>query len=261
MSHHSPISLFARVLGSEGNPPLIILHGLLGTSDNWQTLGKRFAESHEVHLLDQRNHGRSEHTAEHNYEAMANDLLHYINNAGLEEIDLLGHSMGAKTALTFADQHPDRIHSLVIADMAARAYSPHHQLIFEALAEAPITTAESRSEIEEFLLRKLDDASMVSFLMKNLKRSRSSGFQWRPNILVLKGALDSIVERVPLEINTTPTLVIYGGDSNYVSSDDVDEFEEQCMQLEIHRIEGAGHWLHASHPEEFYTAVNTFLDR
>lgn len=261
MSHRSPISLFARVLGSERNPPLIILHGLLGTSDNWQTLGKRFADSHHVHLLDQRNHGRSDHTAEHNYAAMADDLLHYMDTVGLDKIALLGHSMGAKTALTFADQHPDRIHALVIADMAARAYSPHHQAIFEALGEAPVATAESRFEIEQFLLGKLNEASMVSFLMKNLKRSRSSGFQWRPNISVLHSALDSIVARVPLEINTTPTLVIYGGESNYVSSDDVDEFEDRCMQLEIHRIDGAGHWLHASHPEEFYAVVNAFLAR
>jgi pimeloyl-ACP methyl ester carboxylesterase len=225
------LELFSRELGEDNAPDLVILHGLLGTSDNWQTLGKRFAEIHRVHLIDQRNHGRSPHHPVHSYEAMAEDLLHYLDERHIQRASIIGHSMGGKTALVFAHRHPDRVHKLVVADMAARAYAPHHGSIFDALQSAPIDSAESRSVVETHLKNRLDDAGVVAFL----------------------------VDEVPLSMNTLPTLAIYGSKSNYVDASDLDQFQSACMQFQSHEIEGAGHWLHASHPEEFFEEVADFL--
>ena len=255
------LSLFSRQLGIESEKTLIILHGLLGTSDNWQSLGKEFAATHRVHLIDQRNHGKSPHDPIHHYPAMASDLALYFEEHGIERATLLGHSMGGKTALTFAHDHPELIEGLVIADMSARAYAPHHGPIFDALLDAPMPSADSRSAIESFLMHRLNDPGMVAFLMKNVRREKTGGYTWRPNVPVLAAAMAEVVGEVPLETNTLPTLVIYGGQSDYVNESDLAYFDARCMQLETHCIEGAGHWLHASHPEEFYSTVSDFLAR
>ena len=253
------LELFSRELGEENAPDLVILHGLLGTSDNWQTLGKRFAQTHRVHLIDQRNHGRSPHHSVHSYEAMAEDVLHYLDERNIQHTSIIGHSMGGKTALVFAHRYPDRVHKLIIADMAARAYAPHHAPIFDALLSAPIGEAESRSVVEAHLTNQLDDAGVVAFLMKNLRREKSGGFTWRPNLAVLAPAIGAVVDEVPLGLNTLPTLAIYGGKSTYVNADDLDQFQSACMQFQSHEIEDAGHWLHASHPDEFFEEVEDFL--
>jgi pimeloyl-ACP methyl ester carboxylesterase len=253
------LELFSRELGEENAPDLVILHGLLGTSDNWQTLGKRFAKTHRVHLIDQRNHGRSPHHPKHSYEVMAEDVLHYLDEHNIQRASIIGHSMGGKTALVFAHRYPDRVQKLVIADMAARAYAPHHGPIFDALLSAPIDGAESRSVVENHLMARLDDVGVVAFLMKNLRREKSGGFTWRPNLAVLAPAIEEVVDEVPLGMNTLPTLAIYGGKSNYVNADDLDQFQSACMQFQSHEIEDAGHWLHASHPEEFFEEVEDFL--
>ncbi|HBP45526.1 MAG TPA: alpha/beta hydrolase [Flavobacteriales bacterium] len=253
------LKLFSRELGAESAQNLVILHGLLGTSDNWLTLGKRFAETHRVHLIDQRNHGKSPHHIEHNYEAMADDLMHYLNERNIQSASIIGHSMGGKTALMFADRHPTRINKLIIADMAARAYTPQHAAIFDTLLSAPIAAAQSRSDVSAHLMNRLNDAGMVAFLMKNLRRNKSGGFSWRPNIPVLAKVIGVIVEEVPLNLNTLPTLAIYGGESNYVNADDLQRYKLTCMRFQSHVIEKAGHWLHASHPEEFFKQIDAFL--
>ena len=256
----NPVPLFSRTLGDEEAPALVILHGLLGTSDNWQTLGKQFSATHRVHLVDQRNHGRSPHSEVHDYRAMAEDLVHYLDGQGIQRASIIGHSMGGKTALMFGHHHPDRVDKLVIADMAARLYPPHHGPIFDALLSAPIEDADGRSTIESHLMDRLEDAGIVGFLMKNLRREKSGGFTWRPNLPVLASALSDVIDSVPLAMNTLPTLAIYGGKSNYVNAADLEQFQDACMQFQSHEIEGAGHWLHASHPGEFFEEVDAFLN-
>lgn len=254
-----PVSLYSRHLGHPDGKPLIILHGLLGTADNWHTLGKAYGESHQVWLVDQRNHGRSPHHSSHDYTDLASDLLQFLDDRGLFQVNILGHSMGGKTALMFAHLHPERVDRLIIADIAARSYKPHHQPIFDAIQTAPIEGASSRSSIEAHLSKNLKDPAMVGFLMKNLRRDRDQGLIWRPNISALNSSVSAVVKDVPLETNTIPTLLIYGGKSDYVSPSDQEQFESQCLVLETHCIEEAGHWLHASHPEEFFDVTIKFL--
>jgi len=254
-----PVALHARVLGPENAPHLIVLHGLLGTSDNWQTLARIWAERFRVWLPDARNHGRSPHHPEHSYPAMAADLLAFMDAHHIPKATLLGHSMGGKTALAFALAHPDRVERLIVADMAARAYPIHHDHILDALREAPAATAKERSEIEDFLLARLADPTVVAFLMKGLSRRAEGGFVWKSNLPVLQAHLAEIVAGIPLSFNTLPTLLIYGGQSTYVGPDDVKDFEHHFMQLETHCIQRAGHWLHAEFPEEFASTVSAFL--
>ena len=239
------LNLFSRILG-EGTEHLIILHGLLGSADNWQTLGKRYAEEFTVHLVDARNHGRSPHADDHSYELMAEDLLNYFETNDITKANLLGHSMGGKTVMTFAEKHPERVSKLIIADIAPKAYTPHHIPIFEALLATNPSKAMSREEVQYRLESKLGhESNLVPFLMKGLYRIKEGGYNWRFNIETLFNTLGTVTEEVQISINTIPTLFIRGLNSNYVSDEELERIEDFYMQLETGDIEDAGHWLHA----------------
>ncbi len=255
-----PIPLFHRSLGQPGNPVLIILHGLLGSSDNWQTLGKRYAETHDVRLLDARNHGRSPHDSVHSYPAMVEDVIAFMDEQGIERASILGHSMGGKTALLLGLTHPERVERLVIADMAARAYAVHHQPIFDALQSVDLAQVADRAEVEAAVSARLGDPAIVGFLMKGLRRLKAGGYAWRANLPVLEAALADIVGAVELSVNTLPMLAIYGTRSHYVSEADLAAYDAAFLQFESHAIEGAGHWLHAEQPDEFFEVTSDFLN-
>jgi esterase len=230
---NKPVTLHRRIVGSPDAPNLIILHGLLGSADNWLTLAKRYSEKFQVHLVDARNHGRSPKSESHSYPAMAEDLLGYLNEHEIEKTALIGHSMGGKTAMTFAEKHPEKVTKLIIADIAPRAYPPHHGHIFEALK---MTTPENATS-----------------------REKSGGFSWRFNVDVLSNAIHRITEKIDLTINTLPTLFIYGRKSEYVSQNDISEVEELYLQIETVCLENSGHWLHAQEPELFFEITGEFL--
>ena len=253
------VPMHTRVLGPEGAPDLIVLHGLLGTSDNWQTLARGWSNDFRVWLPDARNHGRSPHHPDHSYAAMAADLGAFLDAHGIERASLLGHSMGGKTVLQYALHHPHRVNRLVVADMAARAYPVHHDHILDTLLEAPVAAAAERTEVEAFIADRLGDPVVVAFLMKGLSRNPEGGFSWRANLPVLRAHLADIVAGIQLSINTLPTLLIYGGKSDYVGPDDLAAFDAQFMQLSTHCIAQAGHWLHAECPDEFARVVGDFL--
>ena len=253
------LNLFSRILG-EGSEHLIILHGLLGSADNWQTLGKRYAEDFTVHLVDARNHGRSPHSKEHSYDLMAEDLLEYLNSNGISKAHLMGHSMGGKTVMAFAEQHPEKVAKLIVADIAPKAYTPHHGPIFDALLRTNPATANSREEVQSFLDSKLgNEPTLVPFLMKGLYRVKEGGYSWRFNVEALSTTLGSVTEEINVSLNTIPTLFIRGLNSNYVSDEELERIEELYMQLETADIEDVGHWLHAQKPEEFYDFTIDFL--
>ena len=253
------MKLFSRTLG-EGSEHLIILHGLLGSADNWQTLGKRYAEEFTVHLVDARNHGRSPHSDEHSYELMAEDLLQYLDSNGISKALLLGHSMGGKTAMTFSEKHPERVLKLIVADIAPKAYTPHHGPIFKALNGTNPASAESRNEVQSHLESELvNEPILVPFLMNGLYRIKDGGYSWRFNVGTLSEALGCVTEEIKISVNTIPTLFIRGLNSNYVNDEELERLEEFYMQLDTADIEDAGHWLHAEKPEEFFEITRAFL--
>lgn len=260
---HEPLPLFVRELGAPDAPVLVILHGLLGTGDNWQTLAKSYAQTHRVLLVDARNHGRSPHDPVHTYAAMAEDVRGLLDAHGIQKAALLGHSMGGKTVLEFARRHPDRCEQLIIADMAARAYPIHHDAIFQALRSAPLGADVGREDVTAHLLAALGDRAIVAFLMKGLRRGKPGEavpWSWRPNLPVLHAALPEVVRAVGLEMSTLPTLAVYGGNSSYVGASDLAQFEDQFLQFEAHCIPDVGHWLHAEAPDAFLEVTRDFLD-
>ncbi len=239
--------------------PLIILHGLFGSSDNWQTLGRQFAEDYEVFLLDQRNHGQSPHDSEHDYEHMSDDLLEFIYDHQLTGANLLGHSMGGKTVMHLAQQHPELLHKIVVADMGVKAYPPHHEIVLETLASLKLTEIKSRKEADAIAAEKVHSPTIRQFLLKNLYWKTKGSLAWRLNLEVIIKTIDNLGISLAGS-SDTEALFIYGGASDYILDDDKLNILTQFPQAEFYCLDEAGHWLHAEKPLEFYTAVMDFLD-
>lgn len=168
------IDLHFRKAGT-GSTSLCILHGLFGSADNWQSLGKDFADNYTVYFIDQRNHGRSEHQLIHTYEGMAEDLERLMDHENIEKAHVLGHSMGGKTAMRFAQMFESRVDKLVVADMGVKEYQPHHQLILQALNSFDPEKIDSRSVAEDHIREYVEEEGVVQFLLKNLYRIKPSG--------------------------------------------------------------------------------------
>ena len=158
--------LNSKILG-EGKP-LLILHGYFGMSDNWKTLGIKFAANHQVHLIDQRNHGRSFHTDTFNYEVLVEDLYNYIQEHKLENCYLIGHSMGGKTAMLFAVTYPELIDKLIIVDISPREYKPHHNEILTGLNSIDFSIQNTRKLVDKKLSILIPELGVRQFLLKNV---------------------------------------------------------------------------------------------
>lgn len=242
--------------------PLIILHGLLGSLDNWQTMAKKLSEKFTVYIIDQRNHGKSPHTDEFNYELLSNDLLEFFEEHQIEKAHLLGHSMGGKTVMKFALQHPDKVAKLIVADIAPVAYEDKHNLVFTALFAADVKNAASREEIEEKLRSKLDnDETTVQFLMKGLNRDVSGKhFEWKFNLESLNKHYPDISAAITsLKPFTGETLFIKGEKTPYINSENYSSINHLFTNNQLTEIKGAGHWVHAERSTEFLAAVSEFL--
>lgn len=253
-------TLHSQILG-EGKP-FVILHGFLGMSDNWKTLGMRFSEiGYEVHLLDQRNHGRSFHSDEFSYEVMVEDLRNYCQEHNLENIVLLGHSMGGKTAMLFAVTYPEMVSKLIVADISPKAYPPHHQYILKALSSMDLSAIQKRSDAEEMISKYVDDEGIRLFLLKNLYRKNQKEFGLRLNLPVLREKIDEV--GIALPENTMyngDTLFLSGETSGYIEPMDEVLIQKHFPKAEIKTVSKAGHWLHAENPDQFYDYCVRFLD-
>jgi len=242
--------------------PLIILHGFLGMGDNWKSLANKFSEFYEVHLVDQRNHGRSFHDDEFSYEDMVNDLLNYIDHHGLERVNLLGHSMGGKTAMLFAVEHPEKINKLIVADIGPKFYPPHHQLILDALKEVDFEKITSRNEVDEILKKSIPETGIRQFLLKNVYRENRDKLAYRFNLEVLEENYDEIgVSLPPRSLFEGPVLFLKGALSGYITDRDEDLIFAHFPDSSIISIANAGHWLHAENPTDFYNNVASFLKK
>lgn len=240
--------------------PLLILHGLLGSLDNWSTLGKSFAEQFQVYIIDQRDHGKSPHSDELSYPNMVADLKEFMDDHQIESCYLLGHSMGGKTVMNFAVQFPHMVEKLIVVDIAPRSYPVHHHQILEGLSAVNFDQVTSRNEVEEVLTPYIPEFTVRQFLMKNLFWVEKGKLAWRFNLPVIKKDIEKI--SLGLEADayfTNPTLFIDGENSNYIEEEDVDMIDEIFPRNQIETFENCGHWVHAEAPEEFYQTVVDFL--
>ncbi len=239
---------------------LIILHGLFGTLDNWMTLAKALSEHYTVYLVDQRNHGLSPHSDTFNYDAMADDLVEFIKTHHIDQPSIIGHSMGGKTAMTFALQHPDMWDHLVVVDIAPKAYPVHHQQIIDALKSLPVASITSRNEADEMLARDITDFGQRQFLLKNLQRKKEGGFEWKMNLEVIEKNIDEIGKGVENPLTTAKKVMfVRGGNSHYVKDDDYILINQLFPNARIETIQEAGHWVHAEKPDELLALLQDFL--
>lgn len=251
--------LHSQILGS--GKPFVILHGFLGMSDNWKTLGTRWSEDgYEVHLLDQRNHGRSFQSDEFSYKVMAEDLKNYCDKHNLKEIILLGHSMGGKVAMQFAVTYPEMVSKLIVADIGPKGYPPHHQDILKALSQLDFSKIKSRGEAEDNLSEYIKDDGTKLFLLKNLYRKNKDELGLRINLPVLSKKIGEVGAALPENtVFKGDTLFLGGEKSGYIEPMDELLIKKHFPKATIGTISNAGHWLHAENPDEFYDNVMNFL--
>lgn len=248
-----------REIGS--GQPLIILHGLFGSSDNWQTQAKKFAVYFRVILVDLRNHGHSNWDPDTSYHAMASDIIELIHALNLEKIILVGHSMGGKVAMLTTQLNPKLIDKLIVVDMGIKGYPPHHQHILEGIHAVKLDGVSSRSEADFELSKYIESEGVKQFLLKNLYWKEKGQLAWRMNVAVLEASMDQILEPIPETEVFTPTLFIIGELSNYILDEDISEIENLFPDSQYITISQAGHWVHAEKPDEFVDAVLGFCLR
>ena len=255
------MKLHARFLGDKSaGKALVILHGLLGSSDNWFTLGKQFAENYYVCLIDQRNHGLSPWHQTWNYEVMADDLHEFVAEHALEQPIIIGHSMGGKTAMLYAGKYPHMLARLVVVDIAPRYYPPHHQAILEGLNAIDLPTLASRQAADQQLAQFVSQFDTRQFLLKNLYRKEDNSFAWRMNLPVITQNIEEVGQTFPTDLHYEgKTLFMRGGKSDYITENDVQNLATHFPQAELVTIPDAGHWIHAEQPQKFLAAVNQFL--
>ncbi|MEL1243744.1 alpha/beta fold hydrolase [Flavobacterium sp. DGU11] len=252
--------LHSRIEG-EGKP-LLIIHGFLGTSDNWKTLsGQYAADGFRVHALDMRNHGKSFHSDEFTYDAMVQDVLDYCDGHDLNKPDIIGHSMGGKVTMFFAVKYPERVNRIVIADIGPKYYRPHHQDILAGLNAVDFSAKPERSDVEAILSQYIDDAGTRQFLMKNLYWKEPGQLAFRFNLPVFNEKIDAIGQALPDGSTFEgPALFLRGDKSAYIRDQDFTLIKTHFPNAEIKDIANSGHWLHAENPKQFMEETLLFLN-
>lgn len=251
-------TLYAREYGA--GSPVIILHGLFGFSDNWQTVAKGLSKEHWVILPDLRNHGRSPHLPTHSYPEMAEDLRAFMEEKWIFNTVVMGHSMGGKVAMQLALDHPDMVDKLVVVDMAPGQAEDNHSSIFKALMGMDLSHFSDRKQAEAYLAERVPDVSTRQFLLKNITRDEKGRFIWKMNLPVLWKHFPDILAPVsgshPFE---KPVLFVRGSRSNYIKDEDWPLIQSLFPQAKLVTIEGAGHWVHADKPGELLAVSTAFF--
>jgi pimeloyl-ACP methyl ester carboxylesterase len=242
--------------------PLVILHGMFGNLDNWQTLARKWAADYRVLLVDLRNHGRSPHADEMNYPLMAEDLATFLEDQGIDRCHLLGHSMGGKVAMQTALSYPGLVDKLVVVDMAPRQYGRGHDDVFAALKALDPAAIRDRRHADELMQPHMADAGVRMFLLKNLARDDQAGFRWRMNLKVLDRDYEQLIAPVGGGAGQAfdgRALFVRGAKSGYVRDEDLEGIQRLFPAAELVTVAGAGHWVHAEQPRELRRIVGEFL--
>jgi esterase len=254
------MKLYSRIEGS--GFPLIILHGLLGSSDNWRTISKRLSPSYKIYSVDLRNHGQSPHSEIMTYPAMADDVRELLEIEKTPDCHLVGHSLGGKVAMQFAISHPDRVSKLAIVDIAPKGYPPSQRPMLAALEKLELKNFGNFGEIDAALAPAIPEVSVRQFLMKNIARARSGGFQWRIDLASIAKSYEQLTKPIiaagPYD---KPALFVRGGRSDYIAETDLPSIRATFTRAELVTIATAGHWVHAEASDEFLQSLTAFLSK
>lgn len=253
------MELFYRQLGEKGQP-VIILHGIFGTADNWQTFGKKLSENHRVYMVDQRNHGFSPHSDKFNYHYLAEDLKAFIDHHHLDHPVILGHSLGGKAAMHFALKYPENFDKLIVVDIAPKGYPVHHGNIIKGFEAVDIAHIKSRREADEQMAAVIGEPGIRQFLLKNLTRNEEGEYVWKLNLPVIKANLENVVEGiVSKSVCPNPALFVKGEKSDFIQYDDEPDIKVYFPNAQLITIPEAGHWIHADKPERLMEEVKGFM--
>lgn len=241
--------------------PLIILHGLLGSMDNWRTQAKRLSQYRPVYTLDLRNHGDSPHLKDMSYREMYEDVIKLTQHLQIEQFHLLGHSMGGKIAMQLALAHPALVKSLIVVDIAPKPYPLWHQKTLQGVMSMPVEKIKTRKQADEYLQPWIEDSSERTFMLKNLKRE-GDHFKWRCNLEeISRGYLKIAGFSIAMATYPGKTLFIKGEQSNYIQEADQTIIKSLFPQSKIITIKQSGHLPHFQQADEFYEIVSDFLER
>jgi esterase len=255
------MKLFFRRMG-QGNP-VIILHGLLGLSDNWITFARQLATDYNVIVPDLRNHGQSPHDSRFDFPVLVEDVRELMRDLQLEKVSIIGHSLGGKTAMQFARKYPEMLDKLVVVDIAMRRYVDRHEhrVLMEAMMDADLARAGSRSDVDRMLEPKVRSLKLRQFVLKNLYWKDKETLAWRVNLPVLIRSFPEMSEAVSGDAEFGgPVLLVRGGLSDYVTDEDVVLMEKKFPRTSVVTLANASHWVHADVPGEFYNVVHEFLE-
>ena len=253
-------TLHSKILGT--GTPLLILHGFLGSGDNWISLGRKFAENFEVHLIDLRNHGRSFHDDEMDFEVMCEDILHYCEFHKLKKINIIGHSMGGKVGMHVAVQHPTLIAKLIVVDIAPKTYSVRHDFILEALQAVDFSKQKTRSEVAQVLAKHIKQEAIRLFLLKNVYRKTTAKLAFRFNLPIFVENYGNIIEALPtFSQYNKETLFLKGIHSDYILETDLPLITAHFPKAKMVTIANSGHWLHAENPIDFHKESILYLKK
>ncbi len=267
------MELFYREKG-EGDKTIIIVHGLYGASDNWLSVSRELEKDFRVILVDQRNHGQSPHSNEHNYKAMADDLFELMQKLSIPRATLMGHSMGGKTVMRFCLEHPEMVEKMIVVDIAPKSYgsfsnyaevTADHSKIIKALSAINPQHYSDRHEIDDALKKDFPQKRLRGFLMKNLQRTKERNYKWQINLQVLKDNMQEIMDgfsdlNPSSEKKMPETIFIKGEKSPYIHDDDSMAVNRFFPGSQIVSIPNAGHWIHAEQPKLFLKTVKYFLE-
>lgn len=241
-------------------PPLIILHGVFGSSDNWKTLANHLMSTFEVYLVDQRNHGLSPHSDDFNYQVMTDDLKELLDDEQIEKYSLLGHSMGGKTAMNFAIQYPEKIIKLIIVDIAPKRYPPRHQNILQGVHSLTLHEINTRKEADDLLSVTINNAGIRQFILKNLSRNPEGLFYWKINWKAIEDNIQAI--GAPLlshAVFSGKVMFIRGAQSDYILNEDEPLLKKHFPNAVLITIKKAGHWVHAEQPAQLLALIKQFI--
>jgi esterase len=251
------MKLFYREYGS--GQPIVIMHGIFGSSDNWLTQAKILSEEYKVILVDLRNHGQSPKDDAFDYRVMVSDMEKFMSDLQLKDPIVIGHSMGGKVAMNFAVAHPERLSKLIVVDIAPKPYNLEHYVILDGLNAIPIDTITSRNEADEILKPFVPEPDVRQFLLKNLQRKPEGGFSWKLNLPVITKNLPKIGYDLQFEGTfDKPALFIRGGRSKYVKDEDMARIQEIFPLAQLETLD-TGHWVQAEKPQEFVKVVSEWL--